>query len=151
MGYFFTMLGTCRFCSSLDSWIWSLDSSKTFTVKSLMIDLIGSSDVVLSKLYSLIWKDCYPKRIKFSFGSLAGVLLTLMIVYNIDFRIFVTLPPGVLCAGSMLNLLSTCFSIVHLPINFGTFFYLLLGGPSVVLVLFWMLWLLYWWVILWWY
>lgn len=36
--------------------------SHTFTVKSLTGDLVGVSDPTSTGLYSVFWKDVYPKK-----------------------------------------------------------------------------------------
>lgn len=43
----------------------ALGSSLIFTFKSLMADLVGPMDLILSDLYSIITKDSYHKRINF--------------------------------------------------------------------------------------
>lgn len=45
-------------------WLWSLYSSKNFTFMSLVEDLGGTMDSILKYIYSIIWKDAYPKKIK---------------------------------------------------------------------------------------
>lgn len=58
------LLSHFRLQSSADYWMWPLDSSKIFTVKSLVDDLSGSTDYILHNIYPIIWKDAYPKKIK---------------------------------------------------------------------------------------
>ncbi|KGN54795.1 hypothetical protein Csa_012893 [Cucumis sativus] len=51
------MLGLLMFGPSpplLDSWIRTIDPSSTFTVKSLMDDLVGSIDFHVKEFYSAI-------------------------------------------------------------------------------------------------
>lgn len=55
----------------LDSWIQTIDPSSTFTVKSLMDDLVGSLDFQVKEVYSAFWMDHIPKTIKISFGNSA--------------------------------------------------------------------------------
>lgn len=50
--------------SRKDSWCWPMDRSKTFSVRSLFSDLMDISNSSSKNLYSVIWKDAYPKKIK---------------------------------------------------------------------------------------
>lgn len=71
------ILSSVRLCPQPDAWSWMLEPS-SFSVKSLMDDLAGM--VEPRDLYSIIWKDRYPKKSKKSFyGSLVLVLLILLI------------------------------------------------------------------------
>ncbi|KAA0044246.1 hypothetical protein E5676_scaffold83G001880 [Cucumis melo var. makuwa] len=49
----------------------TIDPSSTFTVKSLMDDLVGSLDFQVKEVYSAFWMDHIPKTIKISFGNSA--------------------------------------------------------------------------------
>lgn len=57
-------LYSVRSFPSCDSWIWSLYPSLGFTVTPLMADLVGAVDPFLTDIYSVIWKDCSPNKIK---------------------------------------------------------------------------------------
>ena len=81
------MIGTCNYIVILRSWRslnglpyltpcilldrfllvihgWSLYPSLGFTVTPLMADLVGAVDPFLTDIYSVIWKDCCPNKIK---------------------------------------------------------------------------------------
>lgn len=52
------------FSNEKDSWRWTLDLSSKFSVKSLMGDLLHKGGMTPKPLYTEIWKDSYPKKIK---------------------------------------------------------------------------------------
>lgn len=57
-------LSSVRIHSTSDTWTWPIDPSLTLTVKSLMANMVGSVDSPREDLYSIVWKDQYPKKVK---------------------------------------------------------------------------------------
>lgn len=47
-----------------DYWSWPLVPSNNFSVKSLIEALVGTPTLSPNNLYSVIWNDTYPKKIK---------------------------------------------------------------------------------------
>lgn len=94
------ILSSVRLCPLPDAWSWMLEPSSSFSVKSLMDDLAGM--VEPRDLYSIIWKDRYPKKCKKKFLwklSLGAIdTVDLLIDYIVRYRLCLFLPLGVSCA-----------------------------------------------------
>lgn len=67
MSFFISPSFLCDFREELDAWLWSLEPSHKFTVKSLMAGLVGRSNEA-NALYMVLFGRIF---VKFSFGSLA--------------------------------------------------------------------------------
>lgn len=55
-------LFSVRFRLSLDFWIWAINPSSSFSVKSLIDDLVGTVDPHVKDLYSAIWLDHFLRK-----------------------------------------------------------------------------------------
>ena len=57
-------LQSVNFRAAADSWIWTIDPSSSSSVKSLIDDLVGADNNHVVNVYSAIWLDRFPKKIK---------------------------------------------------------------------------------------
>lgn len=141
-------LSSVRLRASTDAWIWPLDPSAWFTVKSLMVHLISSVDPLRKVVYSIIWKGFIQRRLRFSFGSSVLVLLIQLTVCNDICLMCLFLLLGVSYVAATLNPLLTCLHITPLRCVSSILFWKPLAGPLLSQILFLISWHLCLWVII---
>lgn len=74
------LLSLVRIRPTSNTWIWPINPSLTFTVKFLMANLVGSVESPRKDLYSIVWKDHYPKKIKIFFWGLIALVLSIRLI-----------------------------------------------------------------------
>lgn len=123
------LLSLVRIRPTSNTWIWPINPSLTFTVKFLMANLVGSVESPRKDLYSIVWKDHYPKKIKiFLWGLIALVLSIRLIGYKGGCLTCISSLLGPPCITNMPNIHLTYLLLAHFQFTSGMLFWNLLVG-----------------------
>ena len=106
-------MGILRFRMVPDSSRWTIDSSSTFTVKSMIDDF--TSVVKPFDFYSIIWMDHFPKKIKNFLWKLSHKAIITVIVSIVVCLICLFLLLGVFCVVLLPNPFAHLF--IHCPFS----------------------------------
>ena len=113
-----------------DSWVWPLTSSKIVTVKSIMSDLVHDISPKSNHLYSVVWIDVYPKKIKIFLWELShGTINKADRLQRRMLHFVLSQHPIMLCVVPVQNFLVIHSFIAFFLHNFVQLCLMLLDGP----------------------